>query len=78
MESLYPRLSNTMNELEKFYKSTFLTPNIIDRCIHCHKHNTIQVIVQMEIDGQINQGPFCRSCYLDFVGFFKYFKNPMM
>ena len=45
-----------MNELEKFYKSTFLTPYIVDRCIHCHKHNTIQVIVQMEIDGQAQQG----------------------
>ena len=71
MESLYPRLSNTMNELEKFYKSTFLTPNIIDRCIHCHKHNTVQVIVQMEIDGHAKQGPFCRSCYSDYcLGFF--------
>ena len=64
-----------MSELEKFYKSTFLTPNIIDRCIHSHKHNSIQVIVQMEIDGQINQGPFCRDCYLDCVGFFKYLKR---
>jgi len=53
-----------MNELEKFYKSTFLTPYIVDRCIHCHKHNTVQVIVQMEINGQAQQGPFCRSCYL--------------
>ena len=61
-----------MKDLEKFYQQTFLTPNIIDRCIHCHKHNTIQVIVQMEIDGQTNQGPFCRSCYLDCVGFFRY------
>ena len=63
-----------MTELEKFYKKSFLTANIIDRCIHCHKHNTIQVIVQMEIDGQAQQGPFCRSCYLDFTGFLKYFK----
>jgi len=53
-----------MNELEKFYKSTFLTPYIVDRCIHCHKQNTVQVIVQMEIDGQTQQGPFCRNCYL--------------
>lgn len=60
-----------MNELEKFYKSTFLTPNIIDRCIHCHKHNTVQVIVQMEIDGRAQQGPFCRSCYSDYVEFLK-------
>jgi hypothetical protein len=67
-----------MTELEKFYKSTFLTPNIVDRCIHCHRHNTVQVIVQMEIDGQAQQGPFCRNCYLDYYGFFKYFKNPMM
>ena len=59
-----------MKDLEEFYQQTFLTPNIIDRCIHCHKHNTVQVIVRMEIDGQINQGPFCRSCYLDCVGFF--------
>ncbi len=63
-----------MNELEKFYKKSFLTVNIVDRCIHCHKRNTIQVIVQMEIDGQAQQGPFCRSCYLDFTGFLKYFK----
>jgi len=60
-----------MNELEKFYKKSFLTVNIVDRCIHCHKHNTIQVIVQMEIDGQAQQGPFCRSCYLDFIGFYR-------
>ncbi len=60
-----------MKDLEEFYQQTFLTPNIIDRCIHCHKHNTIQVIVRMEMDGQMNQGPFCRSCYLDCVGFFK-------
>jgi len=53
-----------MKDLEEFYQQTFLTPNIIDRCIHCHKHNTIQVIVRMEMDGQMNQGPFCRSCYL--------------
>ena len=38
-----------MNELEKFYKKSFLTANIVDRCIHCHKHNTVQLIVQMEI-----------------------------
>ena len=75
MESLCPRLSYTMTELEKFYKSTFLTPYIVDRCIHCHQHNTVQVIVQMEIDGQTQQGPFCRSCYLDCVGFLKYFKR---
>ena len=47
-----------MNELEKFYKSTFLTPNIVDRCIHCHKHNTVQVIVQMEINGKCNGKSF--------------------
>ena len=64
----------TMTELEKFYKKSFLTANIVDRCIHCHKHNTVQVIVQMEIDGQAQQGPFCRSCYLDFTGLIKYFK----
>jgi hypothetical protein len=63
-----------MTDLEKFYKKTFLTPNIVDRCIHCHKHNTVQVIVQMEMDGRINQGPFCRSCYLDLTGFFKHLK----
>ena len=60
-----------MNELEKFYKKSFLTANIVDRCIHCHKHNTVQLIVQMEIDGQAQQGPFCRSCYLDFTGFYR-------
>ena len=70
-----PMLSynNKMNELEKFYQSTFLTNNIIDRCIHCHKHNSVQVIVRMEINGQSQQGPFCRNCYLDFTGLIKYF-----
>ena len=47
-----------MNELEKFLineSRMFLVANReVDRCIFCggHKHNTVQVIVQMEIDGQ--------------------------
>ena len=52
-----------MNELDKFYKSTYFTHNTVDRCIHCHRHDTVQVIIQMEIDGYIHQGPFCKNCY---------------
>ena len=63
-----------LKNFKKFYKKSFLTANIVDRCINCHKHNTIQVIVRIEIDSQVQQGPFCRSCYLDFTGLIKYFK----
>ncbi len=61
-----------MNNLEQFYQSSFLTPFTKDRCIHCHRNDAIQLIVQMEIDGPAEQGPFCRTCYLDSVAFFKF------
>ena len=47
-----------MTDPEEFYQQTFLTPFIKDRCIHCHKHDVVQLIVQMEIDCQAEQGPF--------------------
>ncbi len=61
-----------MTELEEYYQQTFLTPFIKDRCIHCHRLDVIQMIIQMEINGETNQGPYCRSCYLDQAGMLKY------
>ena len=33
-----------------------------------------KIIILPQVSSQSQQGPFCRSCYLDFTGFLKHFK----
>ena len=59
-----------MNDLEQFYQSSFLTPFTKDRCIHCHRNDAIQLIIQMEIDGQAEQGALLQNLLFRLSGIF--------